>query len=839
MKKSLVVILTLLISSYTSFSQILKSPDEFLGYPLGDKYTPHYKIVNYFQQAATAMPRMMKLEQYGETNEGRPLLLAFITSEENFTRLDEIRKNNLRLTGMLNDKPADVNAPTVVWLSYNVHGNETSSSEVSMKTLYELLNPGNAQTRAWLKNTVVIIDPCLNPDGRDRYVNWYTQVVGKNADVNTDSREHSEPWPGGRTNHYNFDLNRDWAWQTQVETQGRIKKYNEWMPQIHCDFHEQGINNPYYFAPAAEPFHEVITQWQRDFQYTIGKNHARYFDANGWLYFTKEVFDLFYPAYGDTYPIYNGAIGMTYEQAGGPGGGTAALKSDGDTLTLKDRIAHHFATSMSTVEMASVHNSRLINEFKKFFDDAKNTGIGEYKTYVITERNKGKLKALKTFFESNGIQYGSLDATALKGYNYFSGKEEVFTSYDNIAVSSYQPKSALIKVLFEPNSKLADSVTYDITAWSLPYVFGVQAYALKERKVPGQLLRMDHIDGAKPAFPYGYLLRYNSFEDAKILSALLQKQVKVRFAEKDFMYNRVGYKKGTLIILRKGNEQHLDDIFNIIAQNDTIELAPVTSGFMETGFDFGSEKVHFIKKPNIALLTGKGVNPGAVGEVWHLFEQQLVYPVTLINADEINGAALKNIDVLILPDGNYKFFKDKEDAAEIKNWVQQGGKMIAIDGAAGQVAKADWGIKLKKSDDDDKKDDKKDDKEMYADVKRFENRERESISDFIPGSIYKVTLDDSHPLAFGYPGYYFTLKQNGDLYEFMKEGWNVGVIKKDNQVAGFVGKRLKEKIKDGTVIGVTDLGRGNIVYFADDPIFRSFWENGKLMFANAVFLVGQ
>jgi hypothetical protein len=837
MKKNLLVFLTLLISSYASFSQSLKSPGEFLGYQLGDKYTPHYKIVNYFQQAAVAMPRMMKLEQYGETNEGRPLLLAFVASEENFARLEEIRKNNLRLSGMLNDKPADINGPTIVWLSYNVHGNETSSSEVSMKTLYELLNPNNTQTKAWLKNTVVIIDPCLNPDGRDRYVNWFTQVAGKTADPNTDSREHSEPWPGGRTNHYNFDLNRDWAWQTQVETQGRLKKYNEWMPQIHCDFHEQGINNPYYFAPAAEPFHEVITQWQRDFQYTIGKNHAKYFDANGWLYFTKEIFDLFYPAYGDTYPIYNGAIGMTYEQAGGPGGGTAASISDGDTLTLKDRIAHHFATSMSTVEMASVHNSRLINEFKKFFDDAKNTGIGEYKTYVITETNEGKLKPLQHFFDANGIQYSTVTGNSIKGYNYFSGKEEVFAANISMAVSAYQPKSALIKVLFEPRSKLSDSVTYDITAWSLPYVYGVQTYAVKEKMATGVYTSMQSLQKiANNA--YGYLISYSSFEDAKLLAALLNENIRLRFAEKDFTYSGRTFKKGTLIILKKGNEDKLDELISLAKKYDAA-VTEVSGGFMETGFDFGSEKVHFIKKPNVALLTGKGVNPGKAGEVWHLFEQQLNYPVTLINADEINGAALKNIDVLILPDGNYKFFKDKEDAAEIKNWIQQGGKMIAMESAAAQVAKAEWGIKLKKADDDDKKDDKKDDKNVYADVKRYENRERESISDFIPGSIYKVTLDDSHPLAFGYTGNYFTLKQNGDLYEFMKDGWNVGIIKKDNQVAGFVGTRLKEKIKDGTVIGVTDLGRGSIVYFTDDPLFRSFWENGKLMFANAVFLVGQ
>jgi hypothetical protein len=829
--------LSLLLISVQLTAQ-LRSPDEFLGYPLGSKFTQHYKIVNYFNQAAAAMPQVMKLEKYGETNEGRELLLAFISSAENMSGLDEIRKNNLRLTGMLKDKPADVNAPVIVWLSYNVHGNEASSSEVSMKTLYELLNPGNAQTKEWLKNTVVIIDPCLNPDGRDRYVNWFTQMVGKNADANPNSREHSEPWPGGRVNHYNFDLNRDWAWQTQVETQGRIKKYNDWMPQIHCDYHEQGINNPYYFAPAAEPFHEVITPWQRQFQTTIGKNHAAYFDANGWLYFTKEVFDLFYPAYGDTYPTYNGAIGMTYEQAGHSGGGLAVVTSDGDTLSLKDRIAHHFTTSMSTIEIASRNAGKLISEFKKYFDDANTNGIGEYKTYVVTETNMAKRKALQNFFDANGIRYGRTDASSIKGYNYYTGKEESFSATNCLTVSAYQPKSSLVKVLFEPKSKLSDSVTYDITAWSLPYVYGVQTYAVKEKLATGNY--NDPNPGSKvSAFAYGYLVNYNSFADVKFLAALLNAKFRVRFAEKDFTYNGRSFQKGTVIVLKKANEDKLQQFADMaITYNATV--TEVNSGFMETGFDFGSEKVHLIKKPNIVVLTGRGVSPNAAGEVWHLFEQQLNYPVSMINAEEIDGSTLKNTDVLILPDGNYKFLKDKDAAAEIKMWVQQGGKLIAFDNAAAQVAKADWGIKLKKDDEEeDKKDDKKDSKEPYANIKLYENRERDGIVNNIPGAIYKVELDNSHPLAFGYGKNYFTLKLSGDIYEFMKSGWNVGVIKKESQAAGFVGTRTKEKIKDGTVLGVQSLGNGSIVFFADDPIFRNFWENGKMLLCNAVFLVGQ
>lgn len=815
----------------------VKSPDEFLGYELGTQYSPHYKIVNYFNYAATAMPNMMKLEKYGQTNEGRDLLIAIVASPENFSRLEEIRKNNLRLTGLLNDKPGNVNGPAIVWLSYNVHGNETSSSEVAMKTLFALLNPANKETKEWLKNTIVIIDPCLNPDGRDRYINWFTQMLGNQPNANPDSREHSEPWPGGRTNHYNFDLNRDWAWQTQVETQQRVKKYNEWMPQIHCDYHEQYPNNPYYFAPAAEPFHEVITPWQREFQTTIGKNHARYFDANGWLYFTREVFDLFYPSYGDTYPMYNGAVGMTYEQAGHSVGGLAVVKSDGDTLTLKDRIAHHFTTSMSTIEITSKNAAKVVSEFKKFFDVSATGNLSEYKSFVVTSNSDEKLRALKTLLANNNIDYGIYTGQGAKGYNYFTGREENLTTEKySIVINVSQPKATLIKVLFEPRSKLSDSVTYDITAWSLPYVYGLKSYALKEKT--SSFLKDAVAD--KPGFPlsdhYAYLLEYNSFTSAKVLAALLKNNIRVYISEKDFETEGYKYSKGAIIVLRKGNEDKIDLLKQVVTELD-VNVRVISSGFVDKGFDFGSEKVHFIRKPRVAMLTGSTVSAGGAGEVWYLFDQQLKYPISLINADEIGNMNWKNIDVLILPDGNYKFLAEKDGAADLKTWVRQGGKIIVLENAVVQMAAGDWGIKLKKGDEEEKKEDST--KNPYGNVKKYENRERDGIVNNIPGAIYKTEMDNSHPLAFGYPDFYFTLKQNDNLYEFMKDGWNVGVIKKENQVAGFVGSRAKEKIKNGTVIGSLSMGNGNIVFFADDPIFRSFWENGKLLLSNAVFLVGQ
>jgi hypothetical protein len=304
----LIFCLTGLITSSLAQQKLL-APKEFLGYELGDRFSRHHRVVEYFKHVAEVTPNV-ELKQYGESYEHRPLIYAIITSRENFQNIDRIRQDNLRRAGLIEGNPSN-DKKAIVWLSYNVHGNEASSLEASMWTLYELANSSNSKTQEWLRNTIVILDPCINPYGRDRYANLYNQYLNLPPNESGDAKEHREPWPGGRSNHYLFDLNRDWAWLTQIESQQRIKIYNEWMPHVHVDFHEQGYNAPYYFAPAAEPFHEVITTWQREFQTMIGKNHAKYFDAEGWLYFTKDIFDLYYPSYGDTYPTYNGAIGRT------------------------------------------------------------------------------------------------------------------------------------------------------------------------------------------------------------------------------------------------------------------------------------------------------------------------------------------------------------------------------------------------------------------------------------------------------------------------------------------------------------------------------------------------
>ncbi len=830
MLKRLLYTLLVSVMGLPVMAQNVQSPQQFLGYELGTKYTSHYKVVEYFTQVANAAPNNVKYTNYGTTNEGRALTLAYISSTENMQNLETIRKDNMNRTGLT--KGTTSTNVAIVWLSYNVHGNEPSSSEAAMQTIYDLVTK---QTAGWLKNTVVIIDPCLNPDGRDRYVNWFNTTVGAKGNANPYAREHNEPWPGGRVNHYYFDLNRDWAWQTQIETQKRIVVYNKWMPHVHVDFHEQGINEPYYFAPAAEPLHEVVTPWQRDFQVTIGKNNARYFDDNGWYYFTKERFDLFYPSYGDTYPTYNGSIGMTYEQGGHSRGGLTIIKDNMDTLTLVDRVKHHTTTGLSTVEVSSQHAQKLLDNFKQYFDNS-NKGIGsQYKNYVITTNDQEKLNEVTTLFKNNEIQYTVATKVTGSGLNYLTNTvESINTEKYAVVVSAIQPKSLLAKVLLEPQSKLSDTATYDITAWSIPYAYGVKAYGANDVSVSNATNTA--ATRAIPATNYALMVRYNSLNSAMLLADLLQNGTRIKMNEKIISYKGQNFPRGTILIPKKENAKNWNTIEQILTQHNADAVA-LQTGFVDKGPDMGSPDIKDIAAPKIACVTGNSSNENASGAIWHFYDKVLNYPLTMINGDDLSVTALKGFDVLIVPDGRYSFLTDKTTNENLRNWIRGGGRVIVIDGAAIQMANSEGGIKTKKADEEkEKEDDKK--KDEYANIKKYETRDRDGLIDYIPGAIYRVELDETHPLAFGYGKSYFTLKQNSELLEFSKEAWNVGVVKKNAKVSGHAGYRAKEKIKDGSVLSVQEMGRGAVIYFLDDPIFRSFWQNGKLLFFNAAFLVG-
>lgn len=842
MKKLLLVVMLGIVSqSVHAQENDLQSPEEFLGYAIGEKFTYHHRVLDYFRYIAASSPNV-KLEEYGSTYEDRPLMVAYVGAEENINNLEEISRNNLQRAGVAEGE-APEEGPAIVWLSYNVHGNEAVSTEAAMRVLYTLASAEREEVEEWLQNTLVIIDPVLNPDGRERYVNWYNQVGNRIVNPNPDALEHNEPWPGGRPNHYLFDLNRDWAWQTQKESQVRMALYNQWLPHIHADFHEQGIESPYYFAPAAEPFHDYITDWQREFQTTIGLNTTKYFDEEGWLYFTREVFDLFYPSYGDTYPTFNGAIGMTIEQGGSGRAGLAVKTAEGDTLTLKERIQHHYITSLSTIEATSENAEKVVENFEEFFEETSENPPGMYKTYVISQQNdQDKLTALKDLLNLHQIEYAQAEEKdTYKGWSYHDTKMTGFrTSPGDLLIPASQAKGLLLQVLFEPESRLSDSVTYDITAWAVPYMMDLQAFATTE-EIEGEPLpdSPDYELNLSIEKPYAYLLEWNSLEDVKFLTRLLKAGVKVRFAEEPFVTGNKEYGRGTLIITRRGNE-NLGERFDYLVREAAREwerpLEATGTGFVAEGKDFGSGGVHYLDAPQVAVLAGEGVSSLAFGEVWHYFEQQIGYPLTVIGTDNANAVDWSSYDVLIVPNGYYSRVLNEEMLNKLENWVREGGRLILMQNAISAVAdQKAFGIDEKKEEEE-----QQEEQEAGDRLQEYGTRERRSISSYNPGSIYRVSLDESHPLAFGYENDYFSLKTDADAYQYLANGWNVGTIRnKEALVSGFVGHKAQEAIAETMVFGVEEKGEGEIIYMTDNPLFRAFWQGGKLLFSNAVFLVGQ
>ena len=801
-------------------SQNLKSPSDFLGYDIGTQFSRHSQVVDYFDHVSKEMNENILLINYGKTYERRPLFYAVISSKENIPEIESIRLNNLSALDVNENRSND---KAIVWLSYNVHGNESSSTEASMQTVYELLT-GRAEL---LQNTVVIIDPCLNPDGRDRYANWYNQTKTTPYNTNKISREHIEPWPGGRANHYLFDLNRDWAWITQIESQQRLREYQKWMPHVHVDFHEQGINEPYYFAPAAEPYHEVITNWQRDFQFMIGKNNAKYFDENGWLYFTKEIFDLLYPSYGDTYPTYLGAIGMTYEQAGGGVAGLGILNSEGKNLTLVDRVKHHTVAGISTVEISSANSDRLNKEFVNFLKNKNKS------TYYIMNGDSDKIDQLSKFLKKHEIDFYSTKVQKLNAFNYNKNKITSYTTTTNdLIIPNSQAKGKLVDVFLERTTKLSDSMTYDITAWSLPFVYGVNAYSTS-KKIETSEYKENKVENIIDEDAVAYASIWNHMNDAKFLSNLIENKIKVRYNEKIIRNGDLTLPRGSVIIY-KGDQTDLvyEKVLFELADKNNIKLHPIYSGMSEFGPDLGSDSVKLVKNKKIAIFSGEdGINRVSslnYGAIWHFFEQELKYPLTHLNIDNFKNIELNQFDVLIIPSGYYGSIGNEANLEKIRKWISKGGNLIAFENAIRIFTDKDgFSIKLKRNKSENKQEDVK-----------YEDLNRNRIQNYLSGAIFKINLDNTHPLAFGYPNEYYSLKTSTSTYENLKTGYNVGKINEDDDsTIGFVGDKIKNKFKNSLVFGHERIGRGNIIYFTDNVMFRNFWENGKLFLVNSIFYV--
>ena len=563
------------------------------------------------------------------------------------------------------------------------------------------------------------------------------------------------------------------------------------------------------------------------FQVQIGKNHAKYFDKNGWLYFTKERFDLFYPGYGDTYPTFNGAIGMTYEQAGHGNAGLGVLNDEGEILTLKDRVNRHNIAGLSTVEIASQNAKKINEEFIRYFV-TKNL---KYKSFVL-KGDKEKRNKLISLLENHDIKYGFSNENSVSGFKYSITKNgNMSTSENDLVVSTNQPKGKLVSALLEPNGKLSDSLTYDITAWSLPYAYGLDAIA-STKEVASKLVLSDKPVSSEDQNCTAYVFKWNNVSDAKVLVELIKNNIKVRFTNKDFSTENPdrNFTKGSLIVTRGDNFKINDfdkTIVNIANAHGKFTV-PITSGFSKKGPDFGSRSISLINDKKVAILSGDGTRPESYGAIWYFFEQELKCPIIPINTDHLSWVNLNDYDVLILPNGNYKNILNESAQKKLTSWVKEGGNVIAINGALRSFANKD-GFQLKT---------KQKLESKTEDIIPYDNKRREYSKQMITGAIFKTDVDHTHPMAFGYNDSYFTLKLNNASYELLKKGNNIAYIREQtNPVSGFAGIKTRESLKKTLVFGEERIGRGSMIYFVDDVLYRNFWENGKMFLVNAVFLV--
>ncbi|MFZ2286139.1 MAG: M14 family metallopeptidase [Bacteroidales bacterium] len=817
-------------------SQDLKSPEQFLGYPPGAQFTLQHSVTAYFRHVADASPLAL-YQQYGETWEGRPLGVCIVSSPENLANLEQIRLSNLQRTGLADGSPAVESLP-IIWLAYSVHGSEPAGAEASMKVLHALVSGEWQGAGEWLKNMIIIIDPCQNPDGRDLFTSRYMRAQGWPPSSDPNAWEHNQGWPSSRLNHYLFDLNRDWSWHVQKETQDRMKLYNSYMPHVHADFHEMGSGSTYFFPPGAEPWHEVITPWQKEYHSLTGKKAAGLFDASYRLYYTKDNFDLFCPSFGDTWPLFNGAIGYTLEQGGGAQAGLALRRDDIDTLTLSQRVEGHFLASMAILSVTDENRQRLLSEFYSFFRNGAEKPVFKYKTIIIRgSADAASLKSLKKLLESNQIRYDLPRVTGKKitAFDYRAGRQGTLTVEKNdILVSAFQPQSRLMQVLFEPESKSTDSISYDLTAWALPYVYNLEAWASEER-----LPVADAVEKAAASAesfpdtlrPYAYAAPMNGFNELKFMAQLYKSGLNVRISLKPFTAEGTSFSRGSVIVARGDNRNK--EQFDAKVRNAALasDVAPVrlSGGMVASGKDIGSDYSPLKNGPAVALAGGQGTSQ-AFGEIWFFLERELEYPVTVIEGSSLKNTDLSDYDIIILPGGTLTESKEK-----IMAFISGGGRVIAMDNAL-ELFKTDKNTGLGKAFEAKEAEEKKNIKYTGADttlLRRYEDQRRLTASERSAGAIFRVRIDDTHPFAFGMGKEWFMMKRNEGI-PLLDKGDNIGYITDTKPVAGFAGYKFRQKVKNTGVIVSEKIGKGTVVYLSDDPYFRAYWKSGRVLLGNLI-----
>jgi hypothetical protein len=835
-----------------AFDEQVPRPDAVLGYPLGSRFTPWDRMVDYLEKVAAASPRV-KMWSYGHTYEGRPLELLAISSPENLARLEEIRRDHLRLSdpGALTEGEKDRltrSLPLLVWLAYGVHGNESSSSEAALGAVYALA-AGQGDIEELLRNTVVLVDPLVNPDGRERYITSFGQRRGEEPNPHRAAAEHWEPWPGGRQNHYLIDLNRDWAWASQQETRFRIAAYRSWEPQVFVDFHEMSSESSYFFPPSADPVHPQIDKRIVSWLDTFGRANAEVFDRQGWIYFKGESYDLFYPGYGDSYPSLRGAVGMTYEMAGGGRGGLALNLADGSVLTLADRVARHLTTSLTTVRTAAKNGRRLQEDFVA----GRIKAASDPRTYLWSA-DQQEARALANLLALHGVRVDQLSKEAELTAHRLTGGQETQHRFSagTYAVSTTQPLGNLVEALLELDSPMAESFLarqrqrleqnlnpefYDITAWSLPLAFNVETWvAVKE---PGNVragvqASGEGAGGIRGNGNLGFLVRPQGLASYRLEAELQRRRIRHRVALAPFTSGDASFPAGTLFIPRHGNPESLRQVLEGLLTAGGVTAQAIASSYDFKGLSLGSNAMAAVRPARVGLLSGDGVDAASFGFLWSLLDQQIALPHDRIDLASLRQIDLTDLDVLIVPSGDFEDRIGEKTRAALDVWIKGGGVLVAIGDAVKwlqdheMTAVKSWQPPEKKE-----VDKKEEDPEVSESAAE---RELAARPLFTPGAALATRMQASHPLTLGLTSSPPVLFEGSTVLKPMGDPRKDVLLAADESpvIAGFAWPEAEERLAGCLLVGMERRGLGSVVLFAQDPVFRLFWRATTPIFLNAV-----
>ncbi len=831
------------------------SPQSYLGYPLGTRFTPHHRLVDYLTAVAAASDRV-EIREYGKTYEERPLLLVTVSDPGNLSRAAELQKSYARLADPRQTSSAAARGlsrdlPVAVWLSFNIHGDEASGSEAAMALVYRLAADRDPRIRKLLEETVVLVDPCLNPDGRDRFVNWIDGVAGKDPDPLPAGREHHQPWPGGRYNHYLFDLNRDWAWLTQRETRARAAAYLAWRPQVHVDFHEMYSGSTYFFFPPERPIHPEFPDQVLKWADIFGRGNAAAFDARGWAYYTGEAFDLYYPGYGDSWPTFHGAAGMTYEQAGGGFAGTAVVRAGGDTLTLAVRAEHHYTAALATVRTAAANREARLLDFHRFFEADGNHSAGAY--LFPPGEDPPRTAELVGLLMAHGAEvYRAPGEIRPRGVHAYDGTPVSTTlPAGTYVVPLSQPLNRFLRAVLEPEAALPDTFFYDVSAWSLPLAFGIEAY-WTDAPVDGNL---DLLKAAprpagevvNPDAGYAYLISWRRNGAARAASRLLQRGVRIHYATRGFTAAGRRFDPGTLILFRDGNPADLDDLVNEAATRDGVEAIGVRTGLTDEGPDLGSFRVELMNTPRVAVVADDPASPTSVGACWFLLDRLYHIPHSLIPLSQLTEAGLARYTVLVFPDDeaggdDYAASLDSAQVAAIGRWVDRGGVFVGLGGGAFFADADHAGLSGVKEvppldSDDGLSDEDRDARDRERKLETLAERERRERLEELPGTIFRVRVDPQQPLGFGYTTEARVLKISNRALELGPPGTNVAWFTESPKVSGYASPEAVDRLVNRPFLVDQPRGRGHVVLYLEDPNFRLFWYGLNRLFLNSVFFL--